>query len=133
MALARRLATKPHTRLLVDCDVDAAYGQHAAAQWAKSAELVRTHIDSHLLERLARHSSSDEVRGAHLVSHALAQHAQAVLCEQGLPEYARILRASRFAALYMQFQSAVKDPHARAEHVALAAFHAATAVSYTHL
>ena len=126
MALARRLATKPHTRLLVDCDVDAAYGQHAAAQWAKSAELVRTHIDSHLLERLARHSSSDEVRGAHLVSHTLAQHAQAVLCEQGLPEYARILRASRFAALYMQFQSAVKDPHARAEHVALAAFHAAT-------
>lgn len=126
LGLAHKLATKPHTRLLVDCDVDAAYGQHAAAQWAKGAELARTHIDAHLLERLARHSITDDVQGAHLVSHALAQRAQAVLCEQGLPEYARILRASRFATLYPQFQAVVGDPLVRAAYVAHTAFHAAT-------
>lgn len=136
--LAHILAFKPHTTLLVDCDVDHAYGQQASLQWSLGAQAVCEAVPSRLLERLAAqqadvwHPAPEHgargilsVQGVHFVSSTLAHHARSILPDQGLPEFARIFRASRFAALYPLFAKAYA-PQTRIEYVTQLALHAAT-------
>lgn len=128
LRLANKLSTKPHTALLVDCEVDSAYGQHALAQWDAAARIARKRLDPDMLTRFecaALPLENEANSGVRFVSSSLARLAQSILPSEGMPEFTRIFRASRFASLYPMLQADYL-PSERVEHVARMAFHAAS-------